>query len=94
MGGQREGASYSLWRWPWKELHAHLEREDLARDNPRDRAPSGGEEEDEDTDERDAGLLRGDIEHDDVAERVLGSGGGTEDSDDELRHGHADSAPE
>lgn len=58
-----------------KTLHAHLEREDIARDDPGYRAPNGAEEEEEDTDERDAGLLRGDVEHDDVAERVLRNGG-------------------
>lgn len=73
---------------------AELEREDLARDDPRERAPRRGEEEDVNTDKGDAGFLGRDVVHDDVAGAVLARRRGAEDGDDELADAHAHGAPE
>lgn len=75
-------------------LSADLEREDLARDHPGDRSPRRGKEKDEDADEGNARLLRGDVMHNDFPRDVLGGGGCAKDGDEKLRDGHADGAPE
>lgn len=64
---------------------AHLEREDLARNDPGHGAPRAREEEDVDAHEGDHGALGG---------WVLGADDGARDGDDELAHGHADGAEE
>jgi hypothetical protein len=61
---------------------------------PGDRTPGGGEEEDVDADECDTGFLCLEVVHKDVSLCVLAGRGSAENSDDELRDGHADGAPE
>lgn len=76
--------------WWWRKLTGHgeglcadLERENLASNNPRDRAPRTREEEDVDADKGDQETLDGE---------VVGANNGAGDGDDELAHGHADGA--
>ncbi len=73
---------------------AVLEREDLARDDPRQGAPGGRKEEDVDADKGDGRLLRSNVVHDDVAGAVLARAGRAEHGDDELADAHADGAEE
>jgi len=73
-------------------LGADLERKDLTGHDPGDGTPGGGEEEDVDADECDAGLLGFEVLAEDRSVgRVLASGGRTEDGDEKLRDCHADS---
>lgn len=75
-------------------LRADLEREDLSRNNPRNRPPCGCKEKDEYADERDSRLLGCNIVDDDVSSSILGGGGCAENGDEKLTDGHADGAPE
>lgn len=70
------------------------EGEDFAGDDPGERTPSAGEEEDEDADKGHGGLLAGNVLDEDVAVLVLAGGQGAADGDDELRDTHADGAGE
>lgn len=56
-------------------LRADLERENLPRNHPRNRAPRSGEEKDEDANKCDPRLLCGDVVDNNVARGVLGGGG-------------------
>ena len=64
-----------------ERLGAHLEREELAGDDPGDRTPGTGEEEDVEAHEGDEDLVRGD-----------GAGRDADDGDDVLADAHADGA--
>lgn len=75
-------------------LCADLEWEDLASNDPSDGSPSGGKEEDEDTDEGNGGLLRSKILDDCDAGFSLTQCSRTQNSDEELRDRHADGTPE
>lgn len=73
---------------------ARGEREDFAGDDPCERTPSAGEEEDEDADKGHGGLLPGNVLDIDVAVFVLARGKGAADGDDELGDAHAYGAGE
>lgn len=75
-------------------LCANLEWEDLASHNPSDRSPGRCEEEDEDADESNGGLLRGNIFDNRYTRIILTQGCRTEDRNEELRDGHTDGTPE
>lgn len=77
-----------------QRLGTGLEAEDLTVDNPGERAPGGGEEEDVDADKGDGGLLRGQVVHDNLAGVVLARGQSSQHGDEELRDAHADGTPE
>lgn len=75
-------------------LGASGQGEDFAGDDPCQRAPGAGEEEDEDADKGHGGLLAGDVLDVDVAVFALAGGQGAADGDDELGDTHADGAHE
>ena len=75
-------------------LCADLEWEDLAGNDPSDWSPSGGKEEDEDTDEGNGSLLSSNVLDDRDAAISLTQCSRTQNSDKELRDGHADGTPE
>lgn len=75
-------------------LGTSLEREDLAGDDPGQRTPGGGKEEDVDTDKGDRGLLCGKVVDDDVSSRILTGRGRAEHGNEELTDAHADGTPE
>lgn len=77
-----------------ERLGTRGEGEDFAGDDPGERTPSAGEEEDEDADKGHGGLLAGNVLDEDVAVLVLAGGQGAADGDDELRDTHADGAGE
>ena len=75
-------------------LSADLEREDLASYDPSNGSPSGGKEEDEETDEGNGRFLRSDVLNNGHTLRGLAQGCGADDGNHKLRGGHADRAPE
>lgn len=75
-----------------ERLGPRVEREDLARDDPRQGPPGAGEEEDEDAHKCHGGLLPDEILDEDVAVVVLARGQRAAERDDELRDAHADGA--
>ena len=75
-------------------LCADFQWEDLAGNDPSDWSPSGGEKEDEDTDEGNGGLLRSNVLDDRDPGISLTQCSRTQNSDKELRDGHADGTPE
>lgn len=77
-----------------ERLGASGKGEDFAGDDPCERAPGAGEEEDEDADKGHGGLLPGHVLDEDVAVFTLACGQGAADGDDELRDTHADGAGE
>ncbi|KAI6750233.1 hypothetical protein HG531_007498 [Fusarium graminearum] len=77
-----------------ERLGTGLEREDLASNDPSQRTPGRGEEEDVDTDERDSSLLASQTLDKDGSISILTSGKCTSHGHDELRDTHADSTPE
>ena len=70
-----------------------LERENLPRDNPCQRSPGGGKEEDIDTNECNRGLLCIDIEHNNGTVALLAGGEGPQHGHEKLTDTHAHSTP-
>lgn len=77
-----------------ERLGARVEREDLTGDNPCERAPSAGEEEDEDADKCHGSLLSSKVLDKDVAVVALACGECAANGDNELGDTHADGAGE
>lgn len=90
----KKGVAYVRRSRHTQALGARLQREDLARHDPRQGTPRAGEEENVEANKRDAGFLGRDVVHDDVAIRILARRQGSEHGDDELAHAHADGAPQ
>lgn len=87
---QREQDTYVGGSGDGQALGTVLEREDLARDDPGERAPGGSEEENVDADKGDASLLGVRVVDDDLALVILARRQGSEHRDEELADGHAD----
>lgn len=74
-------------------LRADLQREDFASNDPSDWPPSRGKEEDEDTNKGDRRLLRSDVLDNCDSSISLTQGSRPQNSNKELRDGHADGTP-